>query len=119
MDIFMQLEKLFIGSKVDDKAYHEETDYEIADDKIDDEQPDITHISDLENGQFVEQRRKQKEQGLKIITPDQMLSRLAQLKAVNNSKKETQKWNKTTIVFLVLLWSILLKNGSNIYEHWK
>ena len=50
MDIFMQLEKLFIGSKVDDKAYHEETDYEIADDKIDDEQPDITHISDLENG---------------------------------------------------------------------
>ena len=48
-----------------------------------------------------------------------MLSRLAQLKAVNNSKIETQKWNKTTIVFLVLLWSILLKNGSNIYEHWK
>ena len=41
----------------------------------DDEQPDTTDMPDLESEKSVEQRRKQKGQGLKILTPDQMLSR--------------------------------------------
>ena len=46
---------------------------------------------DLEREKSAEQRRNQERQGLKILTPDQMLSRLpitlAQLKAGNNSEK--------------------------------
>ena len=71
--------------KTEDKA-DEKTDH-----KKDDEQPDTIDMPDLESGEFDEQRRKQKGQGLKILTPDQMLSRLpislAQLKAGNDSKK--------------------------------
>ena len=56
-----------------------------------DEQLDTTDILDLESKEYAEQRRKHRGQGLKILTPQQMLSRvpisLAQLKAGNNSKK--------------------------------
>ena len=44
----------------------------------------------LESQESAEQRRKIKGQGLKILTPDQMLSRLpmtCKLKAGNNSEK--------------------------------
>ena len=45
----------------------------------------------LEDEESAAERRNQQGQGLKIITPDQMLSRLpitlAQLKAGNNSQK--------------------------------
>ena len=45
----------------------------------------------LESEEFVEQRRNQKLKGLKILTPEQMVSRspisLAQLQSRNNSKK--------------------------------
>ena len=45
---------------------------------------------DLESKESAEQRRKQKGEGLKILTSNQMLSRLpitfGQLKAVNNSE---------------------------------
>ena len=48
-------------------------------------------MSDLETGESAEQRRNQRGQGLKILTPNQMLTRLpislAQLKAGNNSEK--------------------------------
>ena len=48
-------------------------------------------MSDLETGESAEQRRNQRGQGLKILTPNQMLTRLpislAQLKAENNSEK--------------------------------
>ena len=48
-------------------------------------------MPDLESEKSAEQRRNQKGQGLKILTPSQMLSRLPislrQLKAGNNSKK--------------------------------
>ena len=48
-------------------------------------------MPELESEESAEQRRNQKVQGLKILIPDQMLSRLsissAQLKAGNNSKK--------------------------------
>ena len=56
-----------------------------------DEQPDTTEIPELESGKFAAQRRNQEGQGLKILTPNQMLSSLpitlAQLKARNNSEK--------------------------------
>ena len=48
-------------------------------------------MPDLESEGSAEQSRKQKGHGLKILTPQQMLSRLqislAQLKARNNSQK--------------------------------
>ena len=49
------------------------------------------NMPDLESEEFTEQRRNQEGQGLKIITPNQMLSRLrislAQLKTRINSEK--------------------------------
>ena len=48
-------------------------------------------MPDLESEKPAEQRRNKKGQGLKVLTPSQMLSRLpislGQLKAGNNSKK--------------------------------
>ena len=56
-----------------------------------DEQPDTTNMLELESEESAEQRRNQQGKGLKILTPNQMLSRLpislAQLKAGNNSEK--------------------------------
>ena len=56
-------------------------------DKADDGQPDTTDITELGTDGSTEQEG----QGLKILTPQQMLSRLpislAQLKAGNNSQK--------------------------------
>ena len=50
-----------------------------------------SEISDLENEECASQRNNQQGQGLKILTPNQMLSRLpvflAQLKVRNNSEK--------------------------------
>ena len=52
------------------------------------------NIPDLESGKFAAQRRNQPGQGLKILEPNQMLSRLpislAQSKAGNNSEKLNQ-----------------------------
>ena len=91
-----------MGSKTDDQREYEagnetgdetdyETDYETGDER-DDKKPDTRDMPALESEEYVEQKRKkQKGQGLKISTPDQMLSRLpitlAQLKAGNNSEK--------------------------------
>ena len=56
-----------------------------------DEQPDTTDMPHLESGESAAQRRNQQKKGFKMLTPNQMLSRLpislAQLKAGNNSKK--------------------------------
>ena len=56
-----------------------------------DEQSNNTDIPELESEESVEQNKKQRGVGLKILTPDQMLSRLlitlAKLKAGNNSQK--------------------------------
>ena len=56
-------------------------------DKTDDEQPDATDIPELETEESAEQER----QGLKILIPEQMLSRLpfllAQLQVGNKSQK--------------------------------
>ena len=56
-----------------------------------DKQPDTTYMPELESGESAAERKKIDGKGLKILTPDQMLSRLpitlAQLKAGNNSQK--------------------------------
>ena len=53
--------------------------------------PDTTDMSELESEESAAQRRNQSAKGLKILTPDQMLSRLpislTQLKAGNNSQR--------------------------------
>ena len=58
-------------------------------------------MPELESEESAEQRRNQTGKGLKILTPNQMLSRLsitlAQLKAGNNSEK--LKNEMTIIVF--------------------
>ena len=84
--------------KADDKADDEtddEIDYESANDKTDNEQSDTTNIPDLETEESAEQRRKQKGEGLKILTPQQILSRipisLAPLEAGNNSENLKNK----------------------------
>ena len=89
VDIFRQLTEIFLGCKTDDKTEYEagdETDYE-----TDDEQSDTTDMPAFESEESDEKRRNQKGEGLKILTPDQILSRLpislAQLKAENNSEK--------------------------------
>ena len=59
--------------------------------KIFNELPDTTDMVDLKSEESAAERRKQKGLGLKILTPNQVLSRLpislAQLKAGNNSEK--------------------------------
>ena len=53
-------------------------------------QPDTTDMPELESEGSAAERRKKEARGQKILTPDQMLSRLpialAQLKAGNNSQ---------------------------------
>ena len=55
------------------------------------EESDTTNMPGLESEEPAAERRNQKRKGLKILTPDKILSRLpitlAQLKAGNNSKK--------------------------------
>ena len=61
---------------------------EILKPKKSNEQSDTTDMPELESEESAAERRNQPGQGLKILTPDQMLSRLpitlAQLKAENN-----------------------------------
>ena len=61
----------------------------------DDEQLNTTDMLDLESEESAEQRRKTKGYGLKILTPQQILSRLpislAQLKARKNSENLTNE----------------------------
>ena len=60
-----------------------------SEDKKTDEQPDT--MPQLESEESAEQNRKQKDVGLKILTPSQMLNRLpislGKLEAGNNSEK--------------------------------
>ena len=62
---------------------------------ISDEELDTTDMPGLESEESVAERRNQPGKGLKIPTPDQMLSRLpislAQLKAGSNSQKFKNK----------------------------
>ena len=73
-------------------------------------------MTELESEESAVERRNQQRQGLKILTPDQMLSRLpitlAQLKAGNNSQKLINKIRK-------LLYSLYhsKKLTKTIYNH--
>ena len=104
VNIFKQLKEIFSGSKRNNKTYFktgDKTDDKTDDDKTDDdetdydeandEKPNTTDMPALESEESAEQRRNQTGQGQKILTPDQMLSRLpislAQLQAGNNSEK--------------------------------
>ena len=68
-----------------EKETDEDTDEET------DEEMDTTIMPELESEESAAERRNQQGKGLKILTPNQMLSRLpislAQLKAGNNSEK--------------------------------
>ena len=74
------------------------------DDDDDDKQFDFTDMLELESEEFAAQRINTQGKGLKILIPNEMLSRLpitlAQLKAGNNSEKLKNE-NKATIVFFV------------------
>ena len=70
------------------KAFKEKLDKEK---QVSDEQLDTRDMPELESEEPAAKRRNQQGQGLKMLTPNQMLSRLpialAQLKAGNNSQK--------------------------------
>ena len=89
LPIFLQLEEIFMEPKAHDEE-DDKVDYE-EDDEIDDEEVDTTKMPELESEKSAPQRREHEGQGLKILSPQQMLSRLpislAQLKAGNNSQK--------------------------------
>ena len=75
--------------ELESKPEFEETIVEIVRKGL--KQTDTTDMPDLESEESAEQRRKKKRQGLQILTPDEILSRLpitlVQLKAGNNSRK--------------------------------
>ena len=87
-------------------------------------------MPDLENKKSVE-HEKRKGQGLKILTPNQMLSRLpislARLEAGNNSEKLKNEIRQLFIFYYIrsknypkqsiIIWSILFETGDSIYEH--
>ena len=92
----------------------------------------VLEIPDLENEESAAQRRNQLKQGLKILTPNQLLSRLpislAQLKEENNSEKLKTKLGSYCILCTdqknlqnnsVKVWPTLFKDENNFYEHWK
>ena len=68
-------------------------------------QPDTTDMPELESEESAAERRNQPGQGLKILTPDQMLSRLpitlAQLKAGNNSQNLINEIRQYCILCIV------------------
>ena len=75
-----------IFAYIDGFRVEKETDEET--DKVTDEQPGTTDMSELESKESAQHRKNQHRKDLKILTPNQMLSRLpiclAQLKAGNN-----------------------------------
>ena len=90
IDLYDKVRKIFITpSPVPDMKYV--PNYDKLDDEANNEQSDTTNMPDLESEESAEQKRNQSAKGLKILTPEQMLSRLpislAQLEAGNNSEK--------------------------------
>ena len=84
LPIFWQLEEIFMEPKADDEVDDK------LNDEADNEEVDTLDMPELEDEQEAA-KRQQKGQGLKILTPQQMIIRLpillAQLKAGNNSQK--------------------------------
>ena len=82
-------------------------------------------MPDLESEESAAQRRNQQGKGLKILTPNQMLSRLpitlAQLKAGNNSEKLKNEIRQLlySLYRLKKFTKQLYKNFIDIIERWK
>ena len=97
IEVYDQVKKVFITpSSLSDMDYvptYDKSDEDEEDYKSPNKQRESTDMSDLESEEFAKQTKKkqQKKQGVKILTPQQMLSRLpislAQSKAGNNSEK--------------------------------
>ena len=72
-------------------GFHVEKDTDEDTDQVTDEEIDTTDMSELESEESAVKRRNQQGKEVKILTSNQMLSRLpislAQLKAGNNSEK--------------------------------
>ena len=64
IEIFKQLQEIFIGAEADDKAY----------DGTDNEQLETTDMPDLETEESAAQRQNHEGEGLKIFTPEKMLT---------------------------------------------
>ena len=91
VNILFMVDQIFTG-KNKSVGVNKEGMLEIFEEKQEsDEEPDTTDMPELESEESVAEKRNQPGKGLKILTPDQMLSRLpitlAQLKAGNNSQK--------------------------------
>ena len=96
LNILFMVDEIFTG-KLKTLGENNEGKLNIFEEKSDaekqesDEKPNTTNMSKLEDEESATERRNQQGQGLKMLTPDQKLSRLtitlAQLKAGNNSQK--------------------------------
>ena len=71
-EILNDLGEIFDGLKTDEKT-DEKLDYKST---LENEQIDTTNIPDLESEESAAQKRNQEPKGLKLLTPNQMLSRL-------------------------------------------
>ena len=102
---------------------------DILDSVREDRDLSVSKIPDLESEESAAQRRNQSGRGLKILTPNQMLSRLpislSQLKVGNNSKYLKTKLGKYCILCTdkkalqnnsIKVWLILFKHGNNFHE---
>ena len=136
LNILFMVNEIFTGES-ESVGVYEKGNFEVSKEKSDkekqesNEQPDTTDMPELENEESATERRKIDGKGLKILTLDQMLSRLpitlAQLKAGNNSQKLkneirqllyslycSTKLTKTIYNHLI---NAIYKNGNNLYEH--
>ena len=96
LNILLMVNETFIGES-ESVGVNKKGDFEIFKEKSDkerqksNEQPDTTEMPKLESEESAVKRRNQPGNGLKVLTPDQMLSRLpiclAQIKAGNNLQK--------------------------------
>ena len=95
LNVLFMVNQIFTGESesigVNEQGYFKIFKEKLAKEKQEpDEQPDTRDMSELESEESAAKRRSQQGQGLEILTPDQMLSRLpinlAQLKAGNNSQ---------------------------------
>ena len=116
LDNFEQLREIFVvPTKINNKETDDETD-DKRDDETDGKKPGTTDMPALERVESAAQRNNQTGQGLKILTPDQMLSRLtvalAQLKAGKNSKKLKNETRQ--LLYLIYRSKKLIKT---IYKH--
>ena len=88
---------------------------------LEDKEKTLRDMPDLSSEGSAEKRRKQKDQGLKILTPQQMLSKLpislAQLKA--GKKSEKLKNEIRQLLYSLYRSKKLFKNGNNIYERFE